>query len=356
MYLNDEEKAMFFRLYFDLLYCTNEKYGIVGDFASGRFPKSIDSSLAIFVRDELFANPEWIDEYKQEHGDELNEEERTVITQWRSYFVKDKFLVMKHLAKYSVFMAQEGEGSTKLYGITGITHAFAELIDKSWLPMMVDAVILPFKGKIIYDGLIHIYRITIGPTMRKNMNEEYKSSKEKYGIITSLPFDESKPRTVRKAPAKASPAKTATTTMAKNDVKILEISDSIVDFCNSEFTGEYAKEFADVCLYVLEKLRRKRPSPLLSGKANTWACGIAYAVCSNNFVFDRSQPYYMSAQDIASWFDLSKSTAQGKAAEINKMLKISYLNNEYVIDSIKGDINEVLDSMRAINQLLRGLF
>lgn len=37
----------------------------------------------------------------------------------------------------------------------------------------------------------------------------------------------------------------------------------------------------------------------------------------------------MTANEIAEWFNLSKSTAGNKAAEINKLLDLSYFNTEF---------------------------
>ena len=160
-----------------------------------------------------------------------------------------------------------------------------------------------------------------------------------------MPFDDSSPRMVRKARQK----KEAASSMKQKDEKYQEIDDSITRFCDAKLNAE----FTEVCLFVLEKLRHKRPSPLIIGKANTWACVIVYAICSNNFVFDRSQPYYMPAQDIAGWFSLSKSTAQSKATEINKMLKISYFTPEYVISSLQEHANSLIDMMCAADELRR---
>ena len=179
------------------------------------------------------------------------------------------------------------------------------------------------------------------------MNDVYRISKDKFGIIDSLPFDDSAPREVRKAV----PKKTAASTMQQKDERFQEIAEAITGFCERELNPE----FTEVCLHVLEKLRRKRPTPLTGGKTNTWACGIVYAVCSNNFVFDRSQPYYMSAQDIADGFGLSKSTAQSKAAEINKALKITYFAPEFVIASNQEHTNSLLDMMRAAEDLRKML-
>ncbi len=101
-----------------------------------------------------------------------------------------------------------------------------------------------------------------------------------------------------------------------------------------EYSEEYLnKEYEELCLHALEKLCRKRPSPLKSGRSNTWAAGIVYAIGSNNFIFDKSQPIHMTAKELAAPFGVAASTASSKAAQIKKMLKINYSRAEWCLPS-----------------------
>ena len=81
-----------------------------------------------------------------------------------------------------------------------------------------------------------------------------------------------------------------------------EIAPLIIGFCDKKLNEEYKA----ICLRLLEKLCRKRPAPLLSGRARTWAAGIVYAIGSNNFIFDKSM-------------------------EIRKAVEISYFTPEKVL-------------------------
>lgn len=101
----------------------------------------------------------------------------------------------------------------------------------------------------------------------------------------------------------------------------------IAAFCDDRLNEEYKA----LCLKLLEKLCRKRPSPLLKGREETWAAGIVYAIAANNFIFDKANPYAMTAQDIADGFNLSASTAGNKASELRRMFDISYLNTEWLL-------------------------
>ena len=54
------------------------------------------------------------------------------------------------------------------------------------------------------------------------------------------------------------------------------------DFAQQHLNDEYAQ----LIRYATAALCRKRPSPLTTGKDQTWACGITHAVGMVNFVFD----------------------------------------------------------------------
>lgn len=101
-----------------------------------------------------------------------------------------------------------------------------------------------------------------------------------------------------------------------------------------EYSEKYLnKEYEELCLHALEKLCRKRPSPLKNGRSNTWAAGIVYAIGSNNFIFDKNQPIHMTAKELAAPFGVAASTASSKATQIKKMLKIDYSNAEWCLPS-----------------------
>ena len=106
-----------------------------------------------------------------------------------------------------------------------------------------------------------------------------------------------------------------------------QIEPLITDFCQKYLDADYQT----LCLRLLEKLCRKRPSPLLSGKANTWAAGIVYAICSNNFIFDKSQPIHHTADELCAPFGLAKSTVANKAGEISRMFKITRNDHQWLL-------------------------
>lgn len=100
-------------------------------------------------------------------------------------------------------------------------------------------------------------------------------------------------------------------------------------FCQQHLTDEYR----DLCRRLTAKLARKRPSPLLTGKPQTWACGIAYALGRVNFLFDKSQTPTMRADELCAHFGLSASTGSAKSAAILKLLNSGQADPQWTLPS-----------------------
>jgi hypothetical protein len=79
-------------------------------------------------------------------------------------------------------------------------------------------------------------------------------------------------------------------------------------------------EYRQLCRELTATLCRKRPSPLVRGKASTWACGIVHALGMVNFLFDSSQALHIAASQIWEYFELSSSTMQAKSKQIRDLM------------------------------------
>lgn len=99
------------------------------------------------------------------------------------------------------------------------------------------------------------------------------------------------------------------------EAKYNEIEPIITAFCASFLNEDYRR----LCLIMLEKLCRKRPSPLLSGNAKSWAAGIVYFVCAENHYFQRGVRDRLSAPELSACFGLAASTASNRAAKIRSI-------------------------------------
>jgi hypothetical protein len=188
MILPTDLADLFYEIRNGLVWEINERHKIIKGFdkPSGGFETRLSVSAEQFhtIREAMWENPQWIDEYlADDQGASLAKEKRDVIRDWRKYFIKDKFLLVKHLRKYSVFMYLSEPA--KLYGVYGLTSSLDDVFP-AVPPFVIEAVLLPFKDRIVYDGLAGISHEAFNPEMRFRTLEEYNAIKDEFGIIERL--------------------------------------------------------------------------------------------------------------------------------------------------------------------------
>jgi hypothetical protein len=96
-------------------------------------------------------------------------------------------------------------------------------------------------------------------------------------------------------------------------------------FCAEQLDPEYA----ELCRRLVAKLARKRPSPLARADLRFWAAAVLYTVGSLNFLFDRSQPLHLSADELTVLTGVPKSTMANKAKRIRDLLGLGPLACEF---------------------------
>ena len=103
-------------------------------------------------------------------------------------------------------------------------------------------------------------------------------------------------------------------------------------FCQANLTHEYQM----MCRRLAGVLPRKRPSPLLRGKPEVWACAILRVIGWVNFLDDSSQKLHLKLTAIDKAFVVAESTGQGKAKAIRDMLKIRQFDPDWTLPSCRN--------------------
>ena len=93
-------------------------------------------------------------------------------------------------------------------------------------------------------------------------------------------------------------------------------------------------EYAEMARQLAGRLARKRPSPLLRGRSEIWACGIVYALGTVNFLFDKSFEPYLSAEELCRVFGVKKSSGGNKAAQIREMFGMYQMDPRWTLPSL----------------------
>jgi hypothetical protein len=92
------------------------------------------------------------------------------------------FYIERFLKKQAIFIANDD----KVYGVCGLYEGLDEMIHTSYLPLWIKGVLLPFAGKIVYDGLFQSHNIYFGSGIRRRLKETYMIAKQNDRIILSL--------------------------------------------------------------------------------------------------------------------------------------------------------------------------
>lgn len=182
MILLPTDSARFFRLYWALNAYVNRRLAIIpSQFTADSFRK-IPFEQLVEVRDAFVAHPELLDRYLEEDPDQLGTEDRALVSGWRLKVAGD-FLVVRHLKKFTVFLDERAPGH--LYGVVGLQSSIQEMISQS-PPVLVNAVLLPFQGVIVTDGLVRSTAVHFGRNICANINQAYSRIRSREGIVERL--------------------------------------------------------------------------------------------------------------------------------------------------------------------------
>lgn len=183
MKLSAEDTDLFYKLNLALLAFTNKKLKLLPDAERPEAVKQLPLDEKVVLRNALWDEDNLIDSFLNENPFRLSSEEMNIVGSWK-HRVKGRFILISHLKSHSVFLKDNEQIA---YGVLGLQDDLETVLGPN-LPMIVDAVLLPFRDKIIYDGLLSPYGISFGKGFRTGINDSYQQAKAKYGIVTSLPF------------------------------------------------------------------------------------------------------------------------------------------------------------------------
>jgi hypothetical protein len=181
MNLSQEDADLFFRLMGGLQFYVNQQRQILPNVKSAQEYAALPTSEKIKVRDVLWENPDLIDAYVEKNPDSLSFEELDIVRKWKR-FVAGTFQIFRYLKKHAIFISEKSQ----VYGVLGLYDSLEDMFYGRPLPIMVQAVILPFKGQIVYDGVLKSYNVIFGGGIRSGLKEEYMAAKQNERIITTL--------------------------------------------------------------------------------------------------------------------------------------------------------------------------
>ena len=178
MRLEQSDAALFYQLWFPLLDFVNKKYRVCPKMGTLDQEHGVDAHDAKAIANYLWSHTEVIEEYLAVA--ELPNEYAQIVAGWKQC-KPGRYILERHLKKGSVFISVEDE---TVYMVKGLFSTWSEMLGNS--PVLLDAVLLPFRDSIISDGLVVPYRIYFGKGAREGFKEEYMNAKRAHTIRFSF--------------------------------------------------------------------------------------------------------------------------------------------------------------------------
>ncbi|MHC5537136.1 DUF6398 domain-containing protein [Singulisphaera rosea] len=332
MQLPLDEVNLFFRLHRLLMFFVNRQLKLVPEeVATPEAYAGLPPEARLEVHKALLEHLDLIDAFVAENPFGLDDGDLDVIRSWK-HAVAGTFYAFRPLRDYMVFLTSAEP--VVAYGVVALFDPFEVVIGPD-LPRKIKTTLLPFRGRIVYDGLVTAYNVRFGGGIKRRLNESYKEAKERSGIVTRLPFDpgsageieeESKPRKRATSAVKSGGESSAKEKVRRAHDVIVGLTDA---FCREHLDDEYGE--------LCRRLARKRPSPLAGGKPESWASGIVRVIGWVNFLGDPSQPHHMKMTDIDEGFGVSEATGSAKLRAIRDLLKVHRLDPDWTLTGRMDD-------------------
>ncbi|MEM6263828.1 MAG: hypothetical protein AAGI38_15045, partial [Bacteroidota bacterium] len=150
--------------------------------------QQLSTEEKVSLRDKLYEAPSIMDSFVAENPFELSEEELSICRGFKD-FVEGDFFVVKYLKKHTILL----QGGVA-YGVVSLFDPLQDML-RNVNPAYIKTVLLPYKGKIVYDGFLYRSPVYFGGGIRTSVNREYNEAKANYGIVTQLPFVKPKKKT-----------------------------------------------------------------------------------------------------------------------------------------------------------------
>ena len=200
MLLTPPEAELFFKLHKSLMFFVNQQLHVLPNIDSIKKYSRLRPNARMKVHRAFLDEIDLIEKFIDENPFAFSDDELDVVHSWH-HLESGQFLIFRELKKYTVFLSIEKRPIA--YGVLALTEPFEDLVGP-YLPVLTETTLLPFRDKIIYDGLLNSFNLSFGGEYRRSFKDNYNSAKRRWGIVTTLPAVEARPAVTKHAASKPS--------------------------------------------------------------------------------------------------------------------------------------------------------
>lgn len=182
MNLSRQENERFYGIWLPLLHYVNVQRQLVAHVPLVPGAETISPEDAGRLRKALWEDDALREGFIAENPARLSDADLKMVASWRDR-VAGRFYILRYLKKHAVFLTEREP--PQAYGVLGLVSPIQHVIPMP-PPVLVDAVLLPFENRIIYDSLLMPYRLMFGSGILRSLNEAYRRVQEQGGVTTTL--------------------------------------------------------------------------------------------------------------------------------------------------------------------------
>ena len=172
--ISSKDAKLFYKIYFGLLEFTNKKYKIKENIKIYNHT-GIDPYEIKDIVDKYWENKDNITiEFCLKNPYKFNKEELSLTNEFKKG-IRKMFIISRYELEYTAFMSKD-----KAYMIKGLNDNIDKIIPYNELPYVTETTIIPFKGNLVYDGMLVGTNIKMGPEYNQIIEKEYDSMMKYY--------------------------------------------------------------------------------------------------------------------------------------------------------------------------------
>lgn len=185
MKLSERDARHFFKIVMPLFGWINKNSYYLREITGGDtlvFPQD-----GILLWRVIRTRPEIIDEYLEDNHIKSTSDAAKTLTQWKEHFVPGPFLVERYTRKGTVFISVK---TGQVYLVSGISDDFRDYLKDFELPCLIETSIMPFRDRIISEGLMAAKKAGCEPEIKAALAKRYEEAHKSNSLISKLPAEQ----------------------------------------------------------------------------------------------------------------------------------------------------------------------
>lgn len=185
MRLGDTDAKTFFTVWAHIDAFTAQKTGLVAGINGQADVAAVPAQTLQRIREALWKRRSLLDDFVAANPFRLAPPELELALGFK-HAICGRFFVERCLKQHAILV---GAQDRRVYAVLGLTEDIGEFLyhrSPVGLAAMVETTLLPFKGRIVWDGLVALLRVAFGPGIRSGFKEAYMRAKDRGEIVTTL--------------------------------------------------------------------------------------------------------------------------------------------------------------------------